>query len=151
MHVEDYAIPIHADAYKLPFAGEYFDAIISVDAYHYFGNNKEYFEKHLRWLMKKDGFIAFPGMQYEVHDNIPEEMKNLWEPEALETWHSIPWWKDKLEKLLDSMEMREMKCFDKAWEDWLETDNPYAIEDIEMIKTDAGRYMNIISIVGNLK
>jgi hypothetical protein len=33
----------------------------------------------------------------------------------------------------------------------LETDNPYAIEDIEMIKTDVGRYMNIISIVGNLK
>jgi len=153
MNVEEYIIPIHAEAHKLPFADEYFDAIISVDSYHYFGNNEEYFEKYLRRFLKKDGFIAFafPGMKYEVHDNVPEEMKNLWEPEALEMWHSIPWWRSKLEKSLDNIQMKEMKSFDRAWSDWLETDNPYAIEDIEMIKTDAGRYMNIISVVGNLK
>ena len=78
-------------------------------------------------------------------------MKNLWDAEALEMWHAIPWWRDKLEKSLDNMEIKEMNCFDKPWEDWLKTDNPYAIEDIEMIKTDAGRYMNIISVVGNVK
>ena len=153
MDVEKYTIPIYAEAHELPFADEYFDAIISVDAYHYFGNNEEYFEKHLRRLLKKDGLVAlaFPGMKYEVHDNIPKEMENLWEPEALEMWHSIPWWKAKLEKSLDSMKIKEMECFDKAWKDWLETDNPYAVEDIEMIKTDAGRYMNIISVVGKVK
>ena len=153
MGVEKYTIPIRAEAHELPFADEYFDAIISVDSYHYFGNNDEYFEKNLRRFLKKDGFIAFafPGMKYEVHDSIPDEMKNLWEPEALEMWHSIPWWKSKLEKSLSNMKIEEMKCFDKAWDDWLKTDNPYAIEDIEMIKTDAGRYMNIISVVGNLK
>lgn len=35
--VEDRVIPIHADARELPFADKYFDAIVSVDAYHYFG------------------------------------------------------------------------------------------------------------------
>ena len=146
MKVEEYTIPIHADAHELPFADEYFDAVVSVDSYHYF-------EKYLRRLLKKDGpvALAFPGMKYEVHDNIPSEMKKLWEPEALKMWHSIPWWESKLEKSLDNMAIKEMKCFDTAWDDWLQTDNPYAVEDIEMIKTDAGRYMNIISVVGRLK
>ena len=153
MNVEKYVIPIHADAHALPFADEYFDAVISVDSFHYFGNNDTYFEKHLGRLLKKDGFVAlaFPGMRYEVHDNIPAEMKGLWEPEALEMWHAIPWWRRRLEGALDNMEIREMNCFDEAWEDWLKTDNPYAVEDIEMIRTDAGRYMNIISVVGKAK
>ena len=152
MSLVDLIIPLQLDAHELPFANEYFDAIISVDSYHYFGNNDTYFEKHLHRLLKKDGFIAFafPGMKYEVHDNIPEEMKNLWEPEALEMWHSISWWKSRFEKSLNSMNIKEMDCFDEAWDDWLKTDNPYAIEDREMIKTDAGRYMNLISVTGKL-
>jgi len=153
MNVEGYTVPIHADAHELPFADEYFDAIISVDSYHYFGNNDEYFDKHLRRLLKPTGFIAFafPGMKYEVHDNIPKEMESLWAPDALSTWHSIPWWKSKLEKSLDSLIIKEMDCFDKAWDDWLKTDNPHAIGDIEMIETDSGRYMNIISVTANVK
>ena len=35
--LEDKIIPIHGDAMDMPFAHDYFDAIISVDAYHYFG------------------------------------------------------------------------------------------------------------------
>ena len=50
--------------------------------------------------MKKDAIvaIAFPGMKYELYQNIPEEMKTLWDDEALEMWHSIEWWKPKFEK-----------------------------------------------------
>ena len=36
-HLEDRVIPIHGDAMDMPFAHDYFDAIVSVDAYHYFG------------------------------------------------------------------------------------------------------------------
>ena len=35
--LEDKIIPIHGDAMDMPFAHNYFDAVISVDAYHYFG------------------------------------------------------------------------------------------------------------------
>ena len=153
MDVDELVIPIHAEAHELPFANEYFDAIISVDSYHYFGANDEYFEKHMRPLLKKGGIVAlaFPGMKYELHNNVPEEMKGFWLQDALETWHSIPWWKEKLEKSLDSIELKEISCFDSAWEDWLGTDNPYAIEDRQMMATDAGRYMNLISITGIVK
>ncbi|WP_280771798.1 SAM-dependent methyltransferase [Salipaludibacillus daqingensis] len=152
MKVDDLVIPIHADAHELPFADEYFDAVISVDAYHYFGNNDKYFDKYLRPLLKKDAFVAFafPGMKYEVHNNIPNEMKELWDSEALEMWHSIGWWKEKFAGKLKDFEIKEMQCFDKAWSDWLSTDNPYAIGDREMMATDNGRYMNIISLTGKV-
>jgi hypothetical protein len=46
------------------------------------------------------------------------------------------------------LDIQEMACFDDAWSDWLSTDNKYAVEDREMIETDNGRYMNLISITG---
>lgn len=151
--VEQKVIPIHADAHDMPFADEFFDAVISVDAYHYVGNNDIFFGKKIRPLLKRDGIaaIAVPGMKYEVKENIPEEMKPYWPEEALEMWHSIAWWHPKFSKELNHFNIWEMKCFHQAWNDWLNTDNPYAVEDRKMIHTDNGRYMNIIGITGVLK
>ena len=148
--VDDLIIPIHADAQDMPFAEEFFDAVVSVDAYHYVGNNDTFFPEKVRPLLKKDGIaaIAVPGMKYEVHENIPEEMKPYWEEEALAMWHSIEWWRPKFEKELDNLRIWEMSCFSQAWKDWLETDNPYAAGDRKMLQADGGRYMNLIGIVG---
>ncbi|WP_423189852.1 SAM-dependent methyltransferase [Alkalibacterium sp. f15] len=152
MEIDDLIIPIHSDALKLPFADGYFDAVISVDAYHYFGNNDHYFDEKLKPILKKGAIVAlaFPGMKYEVHDAVPVEMMPYWEEEALEMWHSIDWWKPKFEKSLSDFHIKEMQCFDKAWNDWLSTENPYAIEDRAMINADGGRYMNIIGLIGKL-
>jgi len=151
MSLGDKIIPIHADALNLPFADEYFDAVISVDSYHYFGNNNEYFLKYLRPLLKKNAFVAFafPGMKCEVQHNVPEEMKPFWEEEALAMWHSMDWWKPKFEKSLDSLQIRELSCYEKAWSDWLSTENPYAMKDRTMIGIDNGKYMNLIAITGH--
>lgn len=151
--VSELIVPMQFDALQLPFAEGFFDAVVSVDSYHYFGNNDTYFENVLKPILKKDAIvaIAFPGMRYEVHNNILEEMKPLWEEEALEMWHSIDWWKPKFELHLKNFEISEMGCFDKAWQDWLSCDNPYAIEDRVMIATDNGRYMNLIKLTGRIK
>lgn len=150
--VEQAVIPIHADAMDMPFADEFFDAVISVDAYHYVGNNDTFFQEKIRPLLKQNGIaaIAFPGMKYEVKENIPDEMRPYWPEEALEMWHSIDWWRPKFENELNHLNMWEMGCFEQAWNDWLNTDNPYAVGDREMIRTDNGRYMNIIGITGIL-
>ena len=47
--ISDQVIPIHADANELPYAEEYFDAIVSIDSYHYFANKRGYFE----WMWAK--------------------------------------------------------------------------------------------------
>ena len=69
----------------------FFDAVVSIDSYHYFGNNDAYFEKVLKPTLKKGAIVAlaFPGMKKEFHKNIPEDMKPLWDEETLQMWHSI--------------------------------------------------------------
>jgi cyclopropane fatty-acyl-phospholipid synthase-like methyltransferase len=150
MGVDDSVIPIHADAHQLPFADEYFDAVISVDAYQYFGYTDEYYDEYLRPILKKDALVAISisGMKYDLHKNVPDEMKPFWPDEALETWHSINWWKEKFENKLNDLEIKEMTTFNDAWQDWMSTDNPYAVGDREMMAADNGRYMNLISITG---
>ncbi|WP_066495748.1 SAM-dependent methyltransferase [Abyssisolibacter fermentans] len=155
MGLDNQIIPIHADAISLPFAEDYFDAVISIDAYHYFGCNETYFDTCLSKLLKKDALIAIgiPGMKYEIHNCIPDEMKPYWEEEALALWNSCDWW-EKLLLKSNSFEIKkihEMDCFNEAWQDWLKTNNRFALEDRLMIETDNGRYMNLISILGNKK
>jgi len=150
MGVDDLVIPIHSDAHELPFADDYFDAVVSIDAYQYFGNNDTYYDKNLKPLLKKDTLVAIavPGMKNELGDHIPDEMKPYWPEEALNEWHSIDWWKEIFDGKFRDFEIKEMRCFDRAWEDWLATENPYAVEDRKMMAADNGRYMNFISITG---
>ena len=90
-------------------------------------------------------------MKNEIHKNIPEEMKPLWDEEALQMWHSIDWWKPKFETHLEDLNITEMDCFSMAWDDWLACDSPYASEDRPMIETDNGRFMNLIKLTGTIR
>jgi cyclopropane fatty-acyl-phospholipid synthase-like methyltransferase len=150
MGVEDLVIPIHSDAHQLPFSDEYFDVLISIDGYQYFGNNDTYYDNHLRQLLKKNALVAIavPGMRKELGDRVPDEMKPYWPEESLNEWHSIDWWEERLGGKLKDFEIKEMACFDRAWDDWLATENPYAVEDRKMMAADHGRYMNFIGIRG---
>jgi cyclopropane fatty-acyl-phospholipid synthase-like methyltransferase len=48
----------------LEFDDEFFDIIINVDSYHYYGHEKEYLDKHLAPLLKKGGrILATMNMQ----------------------------------------------------------------------------------------
>ncbi|MDD4496443.1 MAG: hypothetical protein PHV32_19235 [Eubacteriales bacterium] len=44
-----------------------------------------------------------------------------------------------------------MDCTDAAWSDCLAADNPVAKQDIDMMKADNGKYLNLISITGKRK
>ena len=153
MGVADMVIPIHADAHDMPFADGYFDAVVSVDSYHYFGNNDTFFLEKICPLLKPGGIFAaaFPGMKNEISREAPEEMRQYWDDEALTMWHSADWWKPKFENKLQNFRIWELSCFDRAWQDWLGTENPYAVQDRDMISTDNGRFMNLIGITGKLK
>lgn len=43
-----------------------------------------------------------------------------------------------------------MACFKEAWKSWLDTDNPYAVQDRAMLRTDNDRFMNLIGITGTV-
>lgn len=77
----------------MPFADEYFDAVISVDFYNYYARNEQFMDTKLAPLIKKDGIIAVavPGMKKETHNSIPKEMLLSWTKEDLDTMHSCQW------------------------------------------------------------
>lgn len=151
--LEGLAVPLHVDASELPFAEGYFDAVVSVDAYHYFGNNHTFFPEKLKPFLKEGAAVAIavPGMRQEMQGNIPEEMRPYWTDEALEMWHSINWWRPKFKEELEGLRIWQMDCFQKAWGDWLAAKNPYALADREMLQADGGRFMNLIGITGYRK
>lgn len=151
--LEDLIIPIHAEAHDLPYAEGYFDMIISVDSYHYFGYEKEYLDKHLAPLLKKGGqvLVGVPGLQNEFENGIPEEIKPYYKLEY--HFHSCQWWKEHWSRseLVDDIECRDLSCHKTAWEDWLSCDNEHAKQDIAMMEAEGGRYYNTVFIKARRK
>jgi Cyclopropane fatty acid synthase and related methyltransferases len=143
--------PFLVDATKeIPFAHEYFDAIISVDAYQYFGGNEAMLPKLLPFV-KKDGLIAVavPGFTRDFPEGqLPTEIQPYWTPEWY--FYSCNWWRALWEKEpgITLTTLREMDSCEQAWSEWLKSPNPHAQEDIPMMEAGAGKYFNIIQMVG---
>lgn len=144
-------IPIKAEAHDLPFAEEFFDAVVSIDSYHYFGLDKEYLGKHLLPLVKHGGYIliAVPGFKKDIHDNIPKEMLLSWTAEDLETFHDTQYWRDVVSACegAEIVSVAEMESNEECWNDWLECDNEYAVNDRKAMNAGAGKYMNFTAII----
>ncbi|WP_417176091.1 SAM-dependent methyltransferase [Anaerotignum sp.] len=98
--IEEQIFPIYADANALPFAEGFFDAVISVDAYHYFGAEAGFFSEKILPLLKPDGFAAliFPGWKAPLPTPVPQELLLSWTEEDLTTFQPIQWWKKLFEQ-----------------------------------------------------
>lgn len=151
MGLEDKIIPIHAEAHDLPFANEFFDAAISIDAYHYFGIEKDYLTKYFAPLVKKGGQIAVavPGLKQEFTNGVPAELQPYWFDDMTLTLHSRDWWYNlwKTSDLVNIKECKELNCLKESWQDWLSCDNDYARRDIGMMEAEGGNYFNLVSII----
>lgn len=151
MGVEDIIVPIHAEAHDLPFAQEYFDVAVCIDAYHYFGVEKDYLDKHLAPLVKKGGQIAVavPGLKKEFTAGAPAGLVPYWCDDMNTTLHSRAWWQDlwKASTLASMKKCIEMKCFEEAWHDWLTCDNDFARRDVGMMDAGGWKHFNLVAMV----
>ena len=147
---EEQIVSVTADALNLPFAREFFDAVISTDSYNYFGREKYYLDSKLLPFVKKGGliYIAVPGMKKDCHDKLPAELLLSWTPEQLEYMHDMDYWRDIVAaSQTQIVEIREMESNEEVWADWLKQDNEYAINDRKSMEAGAGKYLNFIKIV----
>lgn len=142
---------VHADATALPFAPSFFDAVISIDSYHYFGCDSTYLDSKLLPVIKPGGYlyIAIPGMKKDCHHNLPPELLLSWTAEELETLHDVPYWQNILSQAqgADIISLQEMVSNQECWDDWLQCDNEYAIGDRKAMAAGGGKYLNFIAIV----
>lgn len=144
-------IPIHADANNLPYSEEFFDAVVSIDSYNYFGRDSKYLGEHLVPFVKHGGYIyiAITGMKRDCHDNIPPELLLSWTKEQLEYIHDIEYWRDIISQTqgIDIISINEMESNQEVWNDWIRCDNEYAKNDRKSMQAGGGKYFNFIAII----
>jgi len=136
--LEDKVIPIHGDATDMPFAHDWFDAVISVDSYHYFGGRKGVFSDKLLPFVRKGGhvMIAVPGLKKEPEGELRALFEAWAEGDDALLFHTPRWWKDLLkEECKDTCDITvtECECADAAWKEWFDTGHEFALRDREFL------------------
>jgi cyclopropane fatty-acyl-phospholipid synthase-like methyltransferase len=95
--VADRVTPILGEAHALPFAEESFDAIVSLDAYQYFGTDDLYLGTIAKFLKPGGRLgVVMPGLAREI-EAVPDAIKPWWEWDFC-CFHSPAWWRRHWEK-----------------------------------------------------
>jgi cyclopropane fatty-acyl-phospholipid synthase-like methyltransferase len=146
---EEGVFPIHADARSLPFAGAFFDAIVSIDSFYYFGTDDLYLN-YLAHFLKPDGQlgIAGAGLMRELDGQVPEHIRGVW---TQDFWclHSAAWTQAHWEKtgLVKVSLADAMPDGWRAWVEWQRMVAPQNLTEIEAVEADRGEYLGYIRCV----
>jgi cyclopropane fatty-acyl-phospholipid synthase-like methyltransferase len=111
---------VRAEAHTLPFGKDSFDAIVSIDAFEYFGTADSYLPYLVRFLRPGGQLgMATPAMAREVREigAIPEHIKKLWGWEAI-AWHTAEWWRFQWE-ITEMVTVTSARLQQHGWRDWL--------------------------------
>jgi SAM-dependent methyltransferase len=154
-------VPVHAEAHALPFAEGFFDAVISIDAYQYFGTDELYL-LYLSRFVRAAGRIGLvmPGLVREFpDDNVPPHLsrpqsngKVFWEDECV-SFHTAEWWR-RLCGRCGRVAVDVADTLPDGWRHW--RDCEIALErsgkgvfpsDAEALEADSGRYVGFVRVV----
>jgi SAM-dependent methyltransferase len=148
--VEDSVFPIHADARSLPFAEDFFDAIVSIDSFFYYGADDHYLNYVARFV-KPGGpvGIAGAGLMKEIDGPLPEHLREWWTPEM---WclHTAAWWRRHWERtgIMDIDLADNMPDGWQRWLDWHRVIAPDNAAEIKAVEADCGSYLGYARVVG---
>jgi SAM-dependent methyltransferase len=148
---EDGVFPIHADARMLPFAAEFFDAIVSIDSYFYYGTDDLYLS-YLARLVKPGGpiGIAGAGLMGEMDGPIPAHLREWWTQDQPWCLHSAAWWRRHWGRtgILDIEVADTLSDGWRLWLDWLRLVAPDNATEIQTLEADSGRHLGYVRVVG---
>lgn len=142
------------DANELHFDKRQFNALISIDSYHYFAGRKGFFQEKIMPFMKENGvvLIGIPGLKDE-YTNRSEELLSDWLGDDAYMFKSAKVWKELIgsSDRIEMVKTWEMDCFDEAWNEWLESDNKFASGDRQHFETIIKPYTCFVGIYIKLK
>jgi SAM-dependent methyltransferase len=148
--VEDGVYPLHADARSLPFAQEFFDVIVCLDSFYYFGTDDLYLN-YLAQFVKPGGQIAIAGagLVQEIEGALPEYLREWW-TQDLWSFHSPAWLRRHWERtgIVDVTLADNMTDGWQVWLDWHRTVAPDNAVEIKAIESDRGDYLGYVRVVG---
>ncbi|HKP03287.1 MAG TPA: methyltransferase domain-containing protein [Chthoniobacterales bacterium] len=147
---ESGVFPIHAEARSLPFAKEFFDAVVSIDSFVYYGTDDRYLN-YLARFVKPGGAIGIAGcgLMQEIEGEVPEHLRAWWEP-GIWCLHSAAWWKRHWEKTgIVTVEIADdMPEGWREWREWQRTICPENATEIQAVEADAGNYLGYVRVIG---
>lgn len=148
--VMDGVFPLHCDARSLPFAPEFFDAIVCIDCFPYFGTDDLYLN-YLAQFVKTGGLIgvAGAGLVQEMIDPVPDHLRAFW-TQDFAICHSIGWWRRHWERtgIVDIETADTMPDGWRLWLDWHHAVAPDNAVEIAAVEADAGRFLAYTRLVG---
>ena len=149
--LEDGVFPLHADARSLPFAAGFFDAVVSIDSYFYYGTDDTYLD-YLARLIKPGGQlgIAGAGLMREIDGPIPEPVAAWWQQDRPWCLHSAGWWRRHWERtgILNVELADDMDDGWQRWLDWLRIIAPDNAVEIAALEADAGSNLGYVRAIG---
>lgn len=162
--LEDRVFPIHAEAHALPYAEDFFDAIVSIDSYQYYGTDDLYLGSFVK-LIKPGGQIGIvvPGLVREFTGPVPEHLTRRQQSGSVfwvdECWcfHTAQWWREHWSRS-DEVDVETADLLPDGWKDWLqyeiacnEAGTLIFPSDEETLTADAGRYIGLVRVVARRK
>jgi len=161
--VTDSVIPIKMDAYNIPFAKGYFDAVFCMNSYLYFGTGDLYLSYLVQFLRRGGRIcIASPCYAHELSSETPSEFLE----EASVAYHSPGWWQHHFEKtgLVNLLHCKEHPEGRELWLDmvrWLveechprerdEGMGDMILHDILMLLNDRQRFVTYFMLLAEKK
>jgi SAM-dependent methyltransferase len=146
---EHAVFPIQADARALPFAAGFFDAVVSIDSFVYYGTDDLYLS-YLARFVKPEGRIgiAGAGLTQEIDGPVPEHLNAWWEP-SLACLHSADWWRRHWQRSgIAHVEVAD--TMDDGWTHWLtwqQTVSPDNHLEIDAVTSDQGRHLGYVRAI----
>jgi SAM-dependent methyltransferase len=148
--LEDGVFPLHSDARSLPFAPEFFDVVVCVDSFPYFGTDDLYLN-YLAHLVKPAGQLGIvgAGLVREVEGAVPAHLRGVW---TQDFWalHSAPWLRRHWERtgIMDVELADTMPDGWRFWLDWQHAVAPDNATEIKALEADRGSYLGYVRVVG---
>lgn len=153
----DRVCPLRSEAHALPFASGFFDAVVSADAWQYFGTDVLYLP-YLARFVRPEGQIGMvvPGLMQPFADQVPEHLLRpqangsvFWEDECV-SFKTADWWRELWQSTNRVTDVRTA-AQPEGWRHWRDFERAVEASGkglfpsvAESLERDSGRYIGFV-------
>jgi len=156
--------PIYAEARSLPYSEDFFDAIVCLDSYIYYGADDLYLN-YFRKFVRSGGQIGIvvPGLAKDFNGPVPEHLTRpqksggIFWSEGCWSFHTVDWWQHFWERtgLVDVEVADFMPDGWRVWQEFAQfvsdSGNTFFLDEAEALEVDKGECLALIRMIARRK